>query len=187
MHELRTPFRDGTTHLVFEPLELLERLAALVPPPRVHQLTYHGVLAPAASWRDAIVPRRARDRRASCGGWCSRHSWPELMRRVFAVDVLKCAKCGSRRRWIAAITERDVIVHILEHLGLPSELPVPAPARAPPRGELDFRGERDCGRTRRCGWGEVRGGRPRSGSRGARRTAPRRDAALHAPRTGSHA
>jgi hypothetical protein len=60
------------------------------------------------------------------------------MRRVFAADVLKCAKCGSRRRWIAAITERDVIVRILEHLGLASDVPVAAPARAPPQGELDF-------------------------------------------------
>lgn len=39
--ELRTPFRDGTTHFVFEPLVFIERLAALVPPPRLHQLTYH--------------------------------------------------------------------------------------------------------------------------------------------------
>jgi len=43
------PFRDGTTHFVFEPLVLIERLAALVPPPRMHQLTYHGVLAPGAA------------------------------------------------------------------------------------------------------------------------------------------
>ncbi len=40
--ELRVPFRDGTTHFVFEPLAFIERLAALVPPPRMHQLTYHG-------------------------------------------------------------------------------------------------------------------------------------------------
>jgi len=54
--ELRHPFRDGTTHIVFDPLTFIERLACLVPQPRQHQLTYHGVLAPAASWRDLIVP-----------------------------------------------------------------------------------------------------------------------------------
>jgi len=54
--ELRHPWRDGTTHLVFEPLVFLERLAALVPHPREHLLTYHGVLAPASSWRDLVVP-----------------------------------------------------------------------------------------------------------------------------------
>ena len=62
------------------------------------------------------------------------------MQRVFAVDVLKCAKCGSRRRWIAAITEAAVIVKILEHLGLPSDAPTPGAARPPPQLELSFEG-----------------------------------------------
>ena len=49
--------RDGTTHVVFEPLVFLERLAALVLPPRVQMQTYHGVLAPSSSWRDEVVPK----------------------------------------------------------------------------------------------------------------------------------
>ena len=36
--------------------ELLERLTPLIPPPRAHQVRYHGVLAPCASFRDRIVP-----------------------------------------------------------------------------------------------------------------------------------
>ncbi len=60
--ELRHPWRDATTHIVFEPLVFLERLAALVPRPREHQLTYHGVLAPASSWRDLVVPVAAAER-----------------------------------------------------------------------------------------------------------------------------
>ena len=60
--ELRHPWRDGTTHIVFESLVFLERLAALVPRPREHQLTYHGVLAPASSWRDLVVPVAAAER-----------------------------------------------------------------------------------------------------------------------------
>jgi hypothetical protein len=142
VQELRVPFRDGTTHFVFDPLVFIERLAALVPPARMHQLTYHGVLAPAASWRSEIVPRRVQERRGSGSkssvGPCSRYTWPELMRRVFSVDVLKCAKCGSRRRWIAAITSPEVIVRVLEYLGLASVMPTPAPARASPQGELVF-------------------------------------------------
>ncbi len=51
VHQLRAPYRDGTTHFVFEPLTFIERLAALIPPPRMHTLTYHGVLAPGSSWR----------------------------------------------------------------------------------------------------------------------------------------
>ena len=39
--------------------ELIERLVPLIPPPRAHQLRYHGALAPSASLRDWIVPARA--------------------------------------------------------------------------------------------------------------------------------
>ncbi len=144
--ELRAPFRDGTTHFVFEPLVFLERLAALVPPPRMHQLTYHGVLAPGASWRSDIVPAPVRARSRSCdaqGGRvqpCHRYTWAELLQRVFAVDALKCARCGSRRRWIAAITNVDVIRKILDHLGLESVASSPAPPRAPPQLDLGFEG-----------------------------------------------
>lgn len=57
-YRLKTPWRDGTTHVVMERRELLERLAPLIPPPRSHQVRYHGVLAPCASGRDRIVPGR---------------------------------------------------------------------------------------------------------------------------------
>jgi len=57
-YRLKTPWRDGTSHVVMERRELLERLAPLIPPPRAHQVRYHGVLAPCASGRDRIVPRR---------------------------------------------------------------------------------------------------------------------------------
>lgn len=47
VYQFRRPWRDPSTALLLEPLELLERLAALVPPPRRPLLAYHGVLAPA--------------------------------------------------------------------------------------------------------------------------------------------
>lgn len=53
---LKTRWRDGTTHILMEPHELLERLVPLIPPPRAHQVRYHGVLAPCASARDRVVP-----------------------------------------------------------------------------------------------------------------------------------
>ena len=53
-YQLKRRWRDGTTHVVFEPSELLERLVALIPPPHAHQVRYHGVLAPAAANRAAI-------------------------------------------------------------------------------------------------------------------------------------
>ena len=45
---------DGTQHLELSPIEWLEKLAALVPPQRVSQILYHGVLAPHAKWRKEI-------------------------------------------------------------------------------------------------------------------------------------
>src|SRR4051812_37387328 len=44
--QLKSPWRDGTTHIVMSPLELMQRLAALVPRPRLHVIRFHGVLAP---------------------------------------------------------------------------------------------------------------------------------------------
>src|SRR5262249_49550809 len=52
---LKTPWRGGTTHLRFEPLTLLERLASLTPPPRINVLLYHGILAPHAAARAPAV------------------------------------------------------------------------------------------------------------------------------------
>jgi len=56
-YRLKTRWRDGTTHILMERHELLERLAPLIPPPRAHQVRYHGLLAPCASGRDRVVPR----------------------------------------------------------------------------------------------------------------------------------
>ena len=53
--QLKSPYKDGTTHIVMEPLEFMERLAALVPRPRLHLIRFHGVLAPNAKLRSKIV------------------------------------------------------------------------------------------------------------------------------------
>ena len=128
----------------FCPLAFIERLAALVPPPRLHQLTYHGVLASASSWRSDIVPARRSRRQAACGGASPlplhRYSFAELMKRVFRIDALNCAVCGSERRWIAAITSGEAITKILDHLELPSAVIQPSPPRAPPQAEFEFEG-----------------------------------------------
>ena len=55
-YRIKQPRRNGT-HRILEPIELLARIAALIPPPRHPFLRYHGVLAPSAKWRSLIVPR----------------------------------------------------------------------------------------------------------------------------------
>jgi hypothetical protein len=57
--KLKTPWRDGTTHLMMSPLEFMQRLAALVPRPRLHLIRFHGVLAPNARLRPLVVPQEA--------------------------------------------------------------------------------------------------------------------------------
>ena len=57
LYRLKRRWRDGTTHVICEPLELIEKLAAIIPPPRVHTTRYHGVLAPrAAARRSSVSP-----------------------------------------------------------------------------------------------------------------------------------
>ena len=55
--ELKHPWSDGTTLLLFDPVELLERLAVITPRPRINLILYHGVLAPRAAWRALVVVR----------------------------------------------------------------------------------------------------------------------------------
>ena len=58
--------------------------------------------------------------------------WASLMQRTFGFDVLACPRCGGRLRLIALIEEAALIGRILRHLGVPTEIPAPRPARAPP-------------------------------------------------------
>ena len=57
-YALRHPWRDGTTAVLFEPLELIEKLVAIVPAPRGHMVRYHGVLAARSRWRAEVVRDR---------------------------------------------------------------------------------------------------------------------------------
>jgi len=142
LYELRHRWRDGTTHVAFEPLEFMEKLAALVPAPRANLVRYHGILAPAARYRARVVPgavevepsalpgegtkesRNAGDRAVSIEGTFPRprprnYSWADLMRRVFEVDVLECPECGGGMRILAAIHPPEATRAILDCLGLP--------------------------------------------------------------------
>jgi Putative transposase len=62
-YALKTPYRDGTTHVIFEPLDFLARLAAPVPSPGVNLTRYRGVFAPNHRLRARIVPGKR-----GCGG-----------------------------------------------------------------------------------------------------------------------
>ena len=104
LYHFRRPWSDGSTALLLEPLELLKRLAAFVPPPRRPLLAYHGLLTPRAAWRSALVPTPAPDEPApdeACAAAgarsASRWTWARFLRRVFAIEVLVRARCGGPR------------------------------------------------------------------------------------------
>jgi Putative transposase/Transposase zinc-binding domain len=139
--ELKTAWHDGTRELVFEPLELLERLAAMTPRPETNLLICHGVLAARARWRERVVaygrvaPERTTLTPQAAGsegtkvksGWRA-WSWAALMHRAFAIDVLACPHCGGRLRLIATLHEPAVIRKLLAHLGMARSGPSPGPA-----------------------------------------------------------
>ncbi|MCZ8167094.1 MAG: transposase [Pseudomonadota bacterium] len=143
--ELKTPWRDGTTHLVMSPLEFMQRLAALVPRPRLRLIRYHGVLAPNAKLRARVVPQQPPalghaatevEARAKCEevepvrARSQRMGWARLLKRVFDIDMRRCPRCGGVQvKIIAAILERAVIGKILTHLGLDPQPPPRSKAR----------------------------------------------------------
>ena len=145
--KLKTPWRDGTTHLVMSPLELMQRLAARdrrgaqapSPRPRLHLIRFHGVLAPNAKLRALVVPQEPEPpaqgvQAAECEASCAHHrpvrlSWARLLKRVFEIDMEHCPNCGGQLKIIAAILEQPVIEKILTHLGLQARAPPRAPAR----------------------------------------------------------
>ncbi|MCP3936045.1 MAG: transposase, partial [Actinomycetia bacterium] len=152
LYELRHRWRDGTTHVAFEPLELIDRLAALVPPPRFHTVRYHGVLASRSKYRAQIVPsvdscessdsgdpgqstapgstRVQTDATERASRPSRYYSWPELMRRVFKIDVLRCPRCkAGPMRILAAIHPPATTQAILKSLALPTRAPPIAPAQ----------------------------------------------------------
>ena len=153
-YQLKTPYHDGTTHVIFEPLDFIARLAALVPKPRVNLTRFHGVFAPNSKYRARVTPakrgrggqpattadlqeRTPAERRAAM-------TWAQRLKRVFGIDIETCPACGGAMRIIACIEDPDVIEKILAHLDAKvaePDAPRRPPCRAPPpRGLFDETG-----------------------------------------------
>jgi Putative transposase len=139
---LNTPYRDSTTHVIFEPLDFIARLASLILTPRVNLVRYHGVFDPHHQLRAQIVPaKRGRGRQQQgqgAEGACPRPvsmTWAQRLARAFAIDVTNCGRCGGAVKIIACVQAPLVIRKILDHVERagPPQLKLP-PARAPPAG-----------------------------------------------------
>jgi len=155
--QLKRAFGDGTFAIEMDELSLVARLAALVPPPWQNQVRYSGVLAPAASWRRRVVAMAPgadpsdgashavwqglgrpcpedddTEQRVPKGKGCRYWPWRFLKARTFGEQTTTCVSCQGPLRLRAFVHDADSIRRILTHLGLPTHVPRPAPARGPP-------------------------------------------------------
>ena len=117
IYRLPRPAHDGRTHVRLSPLELLDRLARLVPPPRVHRHRYHGVFAANARWRREAT-RYGREAEEDAGSDASdgttgpscdhatdrgpRRRWAQLLARVYEVHPRRCP-AGHRREALVSV------------------------------------------------------------------------------------
>jgi hypothetical protein len=95
IYRFNRPWSDGTTGIKLSPLELLEKLAALVPLPRAHLVRYGGCLAPHSKLRAAIIPtphQQGIDGDASKTATPYWH-WARLLGRVFDLAMATCPFC----------------------------------------------------------------------------------------------
>ena len=144
---MKTPYRDGTTHVIFEPLDFIARLAALVPRPRVNLTRFHGVFAPNSKLRALVTPaKRGRGNKARAADETQDQTpaerraamtWAQRLKRVFNIDIETCRECGGAIKVIACIEDPVVIQKLLTHLkekAAPEPLGLLPCARAPPAG-----------------------------------------------------
>ena len=144
-YALKTPYRDGTTHIILEPLDFMARLAALVPKPRVNLTRFHGVFArgghpPNSALRKQITPKARCKPTAQSDDLMSplqrraAMTWAQRLKRVFNIDIETCQYCSGAVKVIACIEDPAVIKKILEHLEQCTESAETGPhlARAPP-------------------------------------------------------
>ena len=104
--KLKKRWSDGTSALIFEPIELLARLAALVPRPGSNAISYHGVLGTRAKWRREVIPSPLQtvslgklDKAQNSNGVVPRpwtYVWADLLWRLYSVNPWNCPQCGRR-------------------------------------------------------------------------------------------
>ena len=123
-YELKTPWRNGTTHVIFEPLDFIARLVSLVPKPRVNLTRFHGVFAPNSKYRAQVTPARrgkvkkiqSLDEDQTPAERRVAMTWAQRLKRVFDIDIENCSECGGDIRIIACIEDPEVIRKILAHV-----------------------------------------------------------------------
>ena len=168
LYLLPKPDPAGRTALRLSALEFLDRLATILPPPRIHRHRYHGVFAPNAPLRPLVTERarednalaaespgpplplpapptapapqpEAEDARTPDTAPSRPSRWAALLARIYEVFPLICPTCQAPLTFIAFLTDPEPTTQILAHIGEPTSPPLIHPARGPPQTELTMR------------------------------------------------
>ncbi len=121
---MKAPYRDGTPHVVFEPLDFIARLVSLVPKPRVNLTRFHGLFAPNSRHRALVTPPK---RGSGCKAWVGDEpptpaerrasmTGAQRLKRVFNIDIETCRECPGPVKMIACNEDPKVVKQILNHL-----------------------------------------------------------------------
>jgi hypothetical protein len=94
-YELKTPYRNGTTHMIFEPLDFISKLVALVPAPRVNLTRFHGVFGANSKHRSRIINQPSNNKTlgevvATQSEKRIRMTWAQRLKRAFNIDITTC-------------------------------------------------------------------------------------------------
>ena len=137
-YTMKKPWRDGSRALVFDPVDFVARLCAMVPPAGFHLIRFHGVLSAHATARADVVPRpdvvtpaespqlglfaapqppTKTEGHTTPAARPSRKPWAWLLKHVFAVDVSTCPRCAGAMRWVEVATTPDAIARLLASEG----------------------------------------------------------------------
>jgi hypothetical protein len=165
VYQLPKPDVHGNSAITLDPLELLDRLAALILPPRRHRHSYWGALAPHSALRPFVVLSAGQTTTddeqelinqqlatlgllpqpvETSGG--TKHAvgaslvslWAIMLAKVYEVLPILCSHCGAEMKPVAVIVNTDSLDRICRHQGQPQGIPKLAPARDPPQRDFDF-------------------------------------------------
>jgi hypothetical protein len=133
--QFKTPYSDGTTHVIFEPLDFIAKLAALVPKPSVNLTRFHGVFAPNSKYRVDVTPAKrgkvnpARsqedktpEQRHQVMTLAQRSNGCSTSPRALSLDaphqftLSMCRSAPGEAKVIASIEDQPIIDKILNHL-----------------------------------------------------------------------
>ena len=114
----------GATVSDAEQIKFVEKLIAIIPPPRIHGVRFHGVLAPSASDRKNVVPAKLeapiQGELFECKNKnkTKRTSWADLLKRTFQIDLSACFLCGGKMKFTGAVLKRSDVLETLTAAGL---------------------------------------------------------------------